>query len=215
MRRGLSRFAVVGLAAVLALAGCGRDTAEDGGSGGGGEAQEKGTIGIAMPTKSSERWIADGKNVVEDLKSTATRPSCVYGEDDPDQQVSQIENLITQGVKALIIAAIDNKSMNNVLQQAADAKIPVISYDRLILGTPERRLLRVLRQREGRRAAGPLHRGQARPRGRRQEGPVQHRAVRRLERRQQHQVLLPGRDEASSSRTSTRSSSSSAAARPR
>ncbi len=43
--------------------------------------------------------------------------------------------MITQGVKALIIAAIDNKSMNNVLQQAADAKIPVISYDRLILGT--------------------------------------------------------------------------------
>ncbi|WP_217577037.1 substrate-binding domain-containing protein, partial [Streptomyces sp. GbtcB7] len=58
-----------------------------------------------------------------------------FGEDDPDTQVSQIENMITQGVKALIIAAIANKSMNNVLQQAADAKIPVFSYDRLILGT--------------------------------------------------------------------------------
>lgn len=43
--------------------------------------------------------------------------------------------MITQGVKALIVAAIDNKSMNNVLQQAKDADIPVISYDRLILGT--------------------------------------------------------------------------------
>ena len=88
-----------------------------------------------MPTKSSERWIADGANVVKDLEAKGYKTKLVYGEDDPDQQVSQIENLITQGVKALIIAAIDNKSLNNVLQQAADAKIPVISYDRLILGT--------------------------------------------------------------------------------
>ena len=55
-----------------------------------------------------------------------------YGDDVVQNQVSQIENMITQGVKALIVAAIDNKSMNNVLQQAKDADIPVISYDRLI-----------------------------------------------------------------------------------
>ena len=118
-----------------------------------------------MPTKSSERWITDGNNVVKDLEAKGYKTKLVYGEDDPDQQVSQIENLITQGVKALIIAAIDNKSLNNVLQQAADANIPVISYDRLILGTEERRLLRVLRQREGRRAPGHLHRREARPGG--------------------------------------------------
>lgn len=88
-----------------------------------------------MPTKSSERWIADGNNVVKNLKAKGYKTKLVYGEDDPDQQVSQIENLITQGVKGLIVAAIDNKSLNNVLQQAADAKIPVIAYDRLILGT--------------------------------------------------------------------------------
>lgn len=88
-----------------------------------------------MPTKSSERWIADGNNVVKNLQSKGYKTKLVYGEDDPDQQVNQIENLITQGVKGLIVAAIDNKSLNNVLQQAADAKIPVIAYDRLILGT--------------------------------------------------------------------------------
>lgn len=88
-----------------------------------------------MPTKSSERWISDGANVVKELKSKGYKTKLVYGEDDPDQQVSQIENMITQGVDALIVAAIDNKSLNNVLQQAKDADIPVISYDRLILGT--------------------------------------------------------------------------------
>ncbi|MBV7668548.1 multiple monosaccharide ABC transporter substrate-binding protein [Streptomyces halstedii] len=117
----------------LALTACGQN------SEGGGKEDKSGsggaTIGVAMPTKSSERWISDGANVVKELKSKGYKTKLVFGEDDPDQQVSQIENMITQGVDALIVAAIDNKSLNNVLQQAKDADIPVISYDRLILGT--------------------------------------------------------------------------------
>ncbi|MGW5635644.1 multiple monosaccharide ABC transporter substrate-binding protein [Streptomyces sp. NPDC003832] len=135
MRNRRAALAAIATAASLALTltACGQDSE-------GGSEETKGgsdgaTIGIAMPTKSSERWIADGANVVKDLESKGYKTKLVFGEDDPDQQVSQIENLITQGVEALIVAAIDNKSMNNVLQQAKDADIPVISYDRLILGT--------------------------------------------------------------------------------
>ncbi|MEV5434585.1 multiple monosaccharide ABC transporter substrate-binding protein [Streptomyces sp. NPDC052682] len=136
MRNRRAALAAIAGAASLALtlSACGQNS-EGGSKDEGGDAKG-GTIGIAMPTKSSERWIADGNNVVKDLQSKGYKTKLVYGEDDPDQQVSQVENLITQGVKALIIAAIDNKSMNNVLQQAKDANIPVISYDRLILGTP-------------------------------------------------------------------------------
>ncbi|MFD8215102.1 multiple monosaccharide ABC transporter substrate-binding protein [Streptomyces sp. NPDC059697] len=126
--------AIAGAASLaLTLTACGQNS--DGGSKDSSGSSKGGTIGISMPTKSSERWIADGNNVVKDLESKGYKTKLAYGEDDPDTQVSQIENMITQGVKALIIAAIDNKSMNNVLQQAADAKIPVISYDRLILGS--------------------------------------------------------------------------------
>jgi putative multiple sugar transport system substrate-binding protein len=135
MRNRRSALAAIAATATLALtlSACGQNSE-------GGSEENKGdakgsTVGIAMPTKSSERWIADGANVVKGLKAKGYKTKLVYGEDDPDQQVSQIENLITQGVSALIIAAIDNKSLDNVLQQAADAKIPVISYDRLILGT--------------------------------------------------------------------------------
>ncbi|MEE1766495.1 MULTISPECIES: multiple monosaccharide ABC transporter substrate-binding protein [unclassified Streptomyces] len=135
MRTRRAALAAIASAASLALtlSACGQ-------SGEGGSKEESGstegaTIGISMPTKSSERWIADGDNVVADLKSKGYKTQLVFGEDDPAKQVSQIENMITQGVKALIVAAIDNKSMNNVLQQAKDANIPVISYDRLILGT--------------------------------------------------------------------------------
>ncbi|MFN1187946.1 multiple monosaccharide ABC transporter substrate-binding protein [[Kitasatospora] papulosa] len=135
MRNRRAALAAVASAASLALAltACGQN------SEGGGEEKKGGadgaTIGVAMPTKSSERWISDGANVVKELKSKGYKTKLVYGEDDPDQQVSQIENMITQGVDALVVAAIDNKSLNNVLQQAKDAHIPVISYDRLILGT--------------------------------------------------------------------------------
>ncbi|POX49818.1 multiple monosaccharide ABC transporter substrate-binding protein [Streptomyces sp. Ru72] len=126
--------AIAGAASLaLTLTACGQNS--EGGSKEKAGSAKGGTIGIAMPTKSSERWINDGNNVVKNLQAAGYKTKLVYGEDDPDTQVSQIENLITQGVKGLIIAAIDNKSLNNVLQQAAQAKIPVIAYDRLILGT--------------------------------------------------------------------------------
>ncbi|MET9589884.1 multiple monosaccharide ABC transporter substrate-binding protein [Streptomyces sp. NPDC006516] len=135
MRNRRAACAAIATAASLALTltACGQSSE-------GGSEEKKGgsdsaTIGVAMPTKSSERWISDGANVVKELKAKGYETKLVYGEDDPDQQVSQIENMITQGVDALIVAAIDNKSLDNVLQQAKDADIPVISYDRLILGT--------------------------------------------------------------------------------
>lgn len=137
MRNRKAALSAIAAAASLALtlSACGQD------SEGGSESSDKGdtkgsTVGISMPTKSSERWIADGANVVKNLEAAGYKTSLLYGEDDTDTQVSQIENMITQGVSALIIAAIDNKSLDNVLQQAKDADIPVISYDRLILNSP-------------------------------------------------------------------------------
>jgi putative multiple sugar transport system substrate-binding protein len=120
----------VSVAIVLTLSACGENS--DSGSDG---LVRGGTVGIAMPTRASERWIADGKNIVDDLKGMRYKTRLVYGDDDPDRQVAQIQKLIKQRVDALVIAAIDNQSLDGVLQQAAEAKIPVISYDRLILGT--------------------------------------------------------------------------------
>ncbi|MFK4102945.1 multiple monosaccharide ABC transporter substrate-binding protein [Streptomyces sp. NPDC019531] len=114
----------------LALSACGQNSESSSES-----SSERDTVGIAMPTRASDRWLTDGKSLVEDLKGSGYKTKLVYGDDDPKAQVSQIENLIKQGVDALIIAAIDAKSLNGVLQQAADAHIPVICYDRLILGT--------------------------------------------------------------------------------
>lgn len=95
-------------------------------------AQEKGTIGIAMPTKSSARWISDGNSMVEQFKAAGYETDLQYAEDDIPNQLSQIENMITKGVKVLVIAAIDGTTLSNALENAQAAGIKVIAYDRLI-----------------------------------------------------------------------------------
>src|SRR3954469_20792555 len=99
-------------------------------------AQDKATVGIAMPTKSSARWIDDGNNIVKALKERGYNTDLQYAEDDIPNQVSQIENMVTKGAKVLVIAAIHGSTLSNVLNQAKDRGISVIAYDRLIRDTP-------------------------------------------------------------------------------
>src|SRR6201996_595782 len=99
------------------------------------QAQDKGTVGIAMPTKSSARWIADGDNMVKVLQARGYKTDLQYAEDDIPNQLAQIENMVTKGDKVLVIASIDGTTLSNVLQKAADKGIKVIAYDRLIKGS--------------------------------------------------------------------------------
>ena len=95
-------------------------------------AQDKGTIGISMPTKSSARWIADGNNMVKQFEAAGYATDLQYAEDNIPNQLAQIENMVVKGVDALVIASIDGTTLSDVLFQAADQGIPVIAYDRLI-----------------------------------------------------------------------------------
>jgi putative multiple sugar transport system substrate-binding protein len=85
-----------------------------------------------MPTKSSERWIADGNNIKEQLEDAGYSVDLQYAEDDIPTQVSQVENMVTKGVDILVIAAIDGTALGDVLETAESQDIPVIAYDRLI-----------------------------------------------------------------------------------
>jgi putative multiple sugar transport system substrate-binding protein len=93
-------------------------------------------VGVTMPTKKSERWIADGQNVSDALTKLGYKVDLQYAEDDIPTQVNQIENQITKGAKVLIIASIDGTALTSQLQEAADKGIKVIAYDRLIRNSP-------------------------------------------------------------------------------
>jgi putative multiple sugar transport system substrate-binding protein len=95
-------------------------------------AQDKGYVGIAMPTKSSARWIADGENMVSQFQEAGYETDLQYAEDDIPNQLAQIENMITKGVDVLVIAAIDGTTLSDALANAAASDIPVVAYDRLI-----------------------------------------------------------------------------------
>jgi len=120
-------------ALTFALAACGGGGAS--GTGGGGGGGQK-TIGVAMPTKSSDRWIMDGDNLKKQLETLGYKVSLQFAEDDIPTQVNQIDNMITQGSNLLIIASIDGTALTSQLEAAKADKIPIIAYDRLILNSP-------------------------------------------------------------------------------
>jgi putative multiple sugar transport system substrate-binding protein len=93
------------------------------------------TVGVSMPTQTSERWIADGDNVQSQLEEAGYEVDLQFANDDIPTQGQQIDQMITEGADLLIVAAIDGTALSSQLQAAADADIPVISYDRLIRDT--------------------------------------------------------------------------------
>jgi putative multiple sugar transport system substrate-binding protein len=126
-------FAALSAGMALTLAACGGEGAGgSGGAGGGGAEAEDLTIGVSMPTQTSERWIADGNNVKEQLEGEGYAVDLQYANDDIPTQSQQIDQMITEGADILVIAAIDGTALSGQLENAASNNIPVVSYDRLI-----------------------------------------------------------------------------------
>ncbi|MCW2676661.1 MAG: xylF [Modestobacter sp.] len=135
MSRKLRLTALAG-ALAMGLVACGGSGAGSGSSAAASAAPADLTIGVSMPTQTSERWIADGKAVKDQLESKGYKVDLQYAGDDIPTQGQQVDQMITEGADLLIVAAIDGTALSSQLQAAADAKIPVISYDRLIRDTP-------------------------------------------------------------------------------
>lgn len=127
-------------ALMLGMAACSseRDPETPAATTGSGDATNAGggeLIGIAMPTRSLERWNNDGKNLEELLTKAGYKTSLQYADNKVEQQITQLETMINQGAKVLVVASIDGTALGNVLETAAAAGIKVIAYDRLINGT--------------------------------------------------------------------------------
>lgn len=123
--------ATTALAVTLAACGSAEKTVDQQSS-----SSDGALVGVTMPTRSSERWIHDGDNIKKALEGKGYKVDLQYAENDIPTQANQIENQITKGAKLLIVASIDGTAITSQLQQAADAKIPVIAYDRLIRKSP-------------------------------------------------------------------------------
>lgn len=119
----------------LSLAGCSGNAEEPASEGGDGVAAEDITVGVAMPTETSERWIADGDAVKSQLEEAGYDVDLQFANDDIPRQQQQLDQMITNGADILIVASIDGTALAAQLENAASKGIPVISYDRLINDT--------------------------------------------------------------------------------
>ncbi|MCW2777039.1 MAG: sugar transporter substrate-binding protein, partial [Frankiales bacterium] len=106
MRTSLSRVALLSVALMMAAA-CGQSSNGTGSStpakADAAAASKGGTVGISMPTKVSERWIADGGNMVKQFEAAGYKTDLQYGDNVVENQVQQIEGMITKGEKLLVV----------------------------------------------------------------------------------------------------------------
>ncbi len=143
MKRLASKFVATAATATLALglaacSGSGAGGGTDEGTAGGdaeSTAPEDITVGVAMPTETSERWIADGDAVKSGLEEAGFSVDLQFANDDIPTQQQQIEQMVTRGADILIVASIDGTALAPQLQAASEQGIPVIAYDRLINDT--------------------------------------------------------------------------------
>ena len=136
----INKRLLAGFAAATALAlgatGCGGTRAASGDTSAAPGASKGALIGVAMPTKTSERWIDDGNNVKSKLEAMGYKVDLQYANDKVPDQQQQIESMLNNGAKALIVASIDGTALTTQLADAAKDNVKVIAYDRLINNSP-------------------------------------------------------------------------------
>lgn len=122
---------------VLGLCACNEELPDQmaEGIGGGDAGEEKVTVGILMPTKEQTIWSTQGDRLVEGYQAAGYDTLIEYAEDSAEDQVMQIENMITKGADVLVIVAVDGAALTDACEKAKEEGIIVIAEDRLITNT--------------------------------------------------------------------------------
>ncbi|MCB1339876.1 MAG: D-xylose ABC transporter substrate-binding protein [Pseudooceanicola sp.] len=90
------------------------------------------TVGVSWSNFQEERWKTDEAAIKAALEAAGAKYVSADAQSSSAKQLSDIENLIAQGVDALIVLGQDTQAVIPAVQAAADEEIPVIAYDRLI-----------------------------------------------------------------------------------
>ena len=98
-------------------------------------AKNKLDIGIVLPTKDEDRWLADEATFKKMIEEKGIKAEIMYSQADPAIEKSNVEALIEKGVKVLLICPFDGAAAASTVEMAKAEGVQVISYDRLITGT--------------------------------------------------------------------------------
>jgi D-xylose transport system substrate-binding protein len=93
-------------------------------------------IGLVLSTLQEERYQKDLKFFKEEAAKLGFEPIVVSADNNPQTQSAKVENLLSQGVKALIIQPVNSEAAANLVKLAHEDKVPVVAYDRMISNAP-------------------------------------------------------------------------------
>ncbi|GAB2907098.1 sugar ABC transporter substrate-binding protein [Streptomyces heilongjiangensis] len=125
--------AVTAVSTAVVLSACGADEPSDDASGGSGAT----TIALLLPDSTTARWETRDRPMLErQIKERCADCEVEHGnaKGDVAAQQEQMESMITRGVDAIVLAAVDSRALAGSVGKAAEAGIPVIAYDRLSEG---------------------------------------------------------------------------------
>lgn len=92
-------------------------------------------VGIVLPTKDEPRWVQDETRFKDALKAAGYDVQILFSQGDSAKEKANVEALISQGIKVLIICPQDGSAAGAAAEAAKAAGVKVISYDRLIRDT--------------------------------------------------------------------------------
>ena len=97
---------------------------------------EKGaTIGISLPWLGTQNWKEAEDMFKEQLEAAGYTALVQAADNKVPQQQQQIESMIENGAKVIIVGPVDGSQLGSVLEQAKAAGVYVIGYDRLLENT--------------------------------------------------------------------------------
>ncbi len=92
-------------------------------------------VGVVLPTKNEPRWIQDETRFNDAFKAAGYTVQILFSEGDSAKEKANVEALISQGVKVIIICPQDATAAAAAAEEARAAGVKVVSYDRLIRDT--------------------------------------------------------------------------------
>ena len=119
----------------LGLAACGTSSS----SGGGTTSTSSKKIALLLPETKTARYESKDRPLFEaKVKALCSDCSIIYSNanQDASTQQSQAEAALTNGAKVLVLDAVDGTAAAAIANKAKQSNVPVVSYDRLILNTP-------------------------------------------------------------------------------
>lgn len=131
MKKRLLSIILAAVMVMSVLVGCGQNSGSSDPAG----TSPGGKVGVSMPAQELQRWNQDGSNIQEGLEAAGYEVDLQFASNNSATQSAQVEDMINSGCELLVIAAVDGDSLGSALGLAREKDIPVIAYDRLLMGS--------------------------------------------------------------------------------